>query len=70
MTTLTNLKVKLIEADQPAWAIAAKCGISPSVLSAYAVGSRKIIPKHLRALARYFKCPAADISGTSEFEVP
>ena len=67
MTTLTNLKVKLLQDDIPAWQIAAKVGIHPSTLSEYALGKKEIKAKHLRALARYFKCPQRDILGTSEF---
>jgi transcriptional regulator with XRE-family HTH domain len=67
MTTLTNLKVKLLQDDIPAWQIAAKVGIHPSTLSEYALGKKEIKAKHLRALAKYFKCPQRDILGTSEF---
>lgn len=69
VTVLTNLKVKLLQDDLPAWQIGAKVGIHPSVLSEYALGKRELRPKHLRALARYFKCKQTEILGTSEFEV-
>lgn len=65
--TITNLKVKLLEADVAAYKIAAKIGIHPSQLTRYALGYEPIRPKHLRALARYFKCPQTEILGTSTF---
>jgi transcriptional regulator with XRE-family HTH domain len=67
--TLTNLKIKLLEDDAPAYRIAAHCGIHPSILSEYALGKSSIKAKHLRALARYFKCPQSEILGTTTFEV-
>jgi transcriptional regulator with XRE-family HTH domain len=67
MTTISNLKVKLLEDDLPAYQIAAKLGIHPSTLSAYALGKQVILPRHLRKLARYFKVPQAEILGTSEY---
>lgn len=66
--TLTNLKVKLLEDDRPAWEIAAKCGMAPAQLTHYATGRQAIRPKHLRALARYFRCSQQDILGTSTFD--
>jgi transcriptional regulator with XRE-family HTH domain len=69
MTTITNLKVKLLEDDLPAWQIAAKVGIHPSTLSAYAQGRQTILPKHLRKLARYFHVPQSEILGTTQFGV-
>lgn len=65
--TLSNLKVKLLLADEPAFVIAGKLGIHPSQLSKYALGQQTISPKHLRALCKYFKCKQVDILGTSEF---
>lgn len=67
MATLTNLKVKLLLADEPQFVIAGKLGIHPSQLSKYALGQQSIRPTHLRALCKYFKCPQRDILGTSEF---
>ena len=67
MASLTNLKVKLLLADEHAYVIAAKCGIHPSQLSKYALGQQTIRPNHLRALTKYFKCTQRDILGTSEF---
>jgi DNA-binding transcriptional regulator YdaS (Cro superfamily) len=67
MTVLTNLKVKLLMDDLPAYRIAAKIGIHPSQLSEYALGKREIPPKHLRKIARYFKVPQQEILGTSEY---
>lgn len=66
--TLTNLKVKLIEDDLPAYQVAAACSIHPSQLSRYALGQDSIKAKHLRALARYFKCDQSEIIGTTTFE--
>ncbi len=67
--TLTNLKIKLLESDLPAWQIAAKCGMHPAQLSQYATGNEAIRPKHLRALARFFKCPQKEIVGTTTFDM-
>ena len=66
---ITNLKLKLLQDDKAAWEIALKCGFSPSLLSHYATGRRTMRPKHLRALARYFKCSQQEILGTSIFEM-
>lgn len=66
--TITNLKVKLLEADQPQYMVGAKCGIHPSQLSRYALGQETIKPKHLRALCKYFKCTQKALLGTSTYE--
>ena len=65
--TLSNLKILLLEDDQPAYAIAAKCGMHPSTLSKYAKGDVSIKMVHLRALSRYFKVPHSEIVGTTTF---
>jgi transcriptional regulator with XRE-family HTH domain len=67
--TLLNLKIKVLQADQPAYEIAVKCGMSPSQLSQYVTGRQRVRPKHLRALARFFKCSQQEILGTSTFEI-
>jgi hypothetical protein len=66
--TLTNLKIKLLEADVPQYMVGAKCGIHPSQLSRYALGQDEIKPKHLRALCKFFHCRQAELLGTSTFE--
>jgi hypothetical protein len=65
--TLTNLKVKLLEDEQPAYMIAAKCGMHPSQLTRYALGNETIKPGHLKALCRYFKCAQKELLGTATF---
>jgi hypothetical protein len=65
--TITNLKIKLLEADLPQYVVGAKCGIHPSQLSRYALGQEPIKPKHLRELCKYFHCKQADLLGTSTF---
>ena len=65
--SISNLKIKLLESDQPAYVVAAKCGMHPSQLTRYALGTEQIRPGHLRALAKYFKCPQREILGNSTF---
>ena len=67
--TITNLRLRLLESDQPAYVIAAQCGLHPSQMTRYASGQETIRPHHLRALAKYFQCTQRDILGTTTVEV-
>lgn len=67
MTTLTNLKVLLLKDDLPAYKVAAKLGLHPSILSEYALGKKTIPKRHIRPLCRYFKVTQQELLGTSEF---
>jgi transcriptional regulator with XRE-family HTH domain len=69
--SITRLKMLLLDADQPQYQVAAKCGIHPSTLSDYALGKEPSVD-HLRALCKYFKCRQQDILGwvEVEWEVP
>jgi transcriptional regulator with XRE-family HTH domain len=64
--SLTKLKIRLLEEDMPAYAIAARCGMHPYILSQYATGQRSITRKHLRALTRYFHCRQDELIGWEE----
>lgn len=66
--TITKLKILLLEADEPAYRIAAATGMHPSILSAYALGQKQLSVKHLRALAKYFKCRQQDLQGWETVE--
>jgi transcriptional regulator with XRE-family HTH domain len=65
---ITKLKILLLESDKPQYKIAADCGMHPSQLSAYALGQHRISIKHLRALAKYFRCSQQDIVGWEEID--
>ena len=67
--TLTQLKVRLLTSDLPAYEIAAKCGMHPSQLSKYALGQKEIAPKHLRSLCQFFRCKQGDLLGNAVYEL-
>jgi transcriptional regulator with XRE-family HTH domain len=65
---VSRLKIKLLEADEPQYVVAAVCRMHPSQLSEYALGQRPMSIKHLRALAKYFGCRQQDLQGWLEVE--
>ena len=65
---LTKLKILLLEADESQYRIAAACGMHPSILSQYALGQRQMSIKHMRALAKYFRCTQQDLHGYEVIE--
>ena len=65
---LTKLKILLLEADESQYRIAVHCGMHPSVLSQYALGQKQMSIKHMRALAKYFRCTQQDLHGYEVIE--
>ena len=65
---LTKLKILLLEADESQYRIAAACGMHPSILSQYALGQKQMSIKHMRALAKYFRCTQQNLQGYEVIE--
>ena len=66
---VTKLKMLILELNDDGirqYQIAGACGIHPSSLSAYCLGTRNITRKHLRALKSYFGLDDEDILGWEE----
>lgn len=60
---ISKLRKRLLLEELPQYAVAAAMHIDPSTLSNYSLGRKEILPHHLIAMTRYWRCDANDILG-------
>lgn len=60
---VSKLRMRILEEGGPAYIIAARAGISPSRVSEYTLGRRRIPPHHVVALCRVLKCNPDELLG-------
>lgn len=63
---VTKLRLRILETGGPAYMVAARAGFSPSRMSEYILGRRKIPFKHLVPLCEVLQCDPDDIVGMVE----
>jgi Cro/C1-type HTH DNA-binding domain len=63
----TKLRRRIDELGiKPEYALAVRCGMSPTTLGFYTTGRCRILEKHLARLAVYLQCSPADLVGDVE----
>ena len=65
---VTNLALLVMACPIPQYKIASDCGMSPSKLSEYINGRRRISKHHVGPLAEYFQVPIDRVLGVPELD--
>lgn len=63
MALISKLRIHVLEANEPAYMVAARAGFSPSRLSEYMLGRRDIPTHHVIALCEVLNCLPDEIIG-------